>query len=84
MRSTYATASVLMTGVLDSLGSIRQIIGEPMPAMGSRVLTRSAMEIGATAWWLMEPGIGIRRRTCRHLALNLISVAPRGADRPRT
>jgi hypothetical protein len=32
------------------------------------------MEIGATAWWLMEPGIGVRRRTCRHLVLSLIST----------
>ena len=65
-RSTYGAASLLMTGVLDNLGSIRGLIGEPMPAIGPRVLARSAMEIGATAWWLMEPGIDVRRRTCRH------------------
>ena len=45
-----------------------------MPAMGPRVLARPAIEIGATAWWLMEPGIGVRRRTSGHLVLNLISV----------
>ena len=73
-RSTYMAANVLMTGVLDNLGSIRSLIGEPMPAIGPRVLARSAMEIGATAWWLMEPGIGVRRRTCRQLVLSLISA----------
>ena len=73
-RSTYGAASLLMTGVLDNLGSIRGLIGEPMPAIGPRVLARSAMEIGATAWWFMEPGIGVRRRTCRHLVLGLISA----------
>ena len=73
-RWTYAAASLLMTGVIDNLGSIRSLIGEPMPAIGPRVLARSAMEIGATAWWLMEPGTGVRRRTCRHLALSLISA----------
>ena len=62
-RWTYAAASLLMTGVIDNLGSIRSLIGEPMPAIGPRVLARSAMEIGATAWWLMEPGTGVRRRT---------------------
>lgn len=72
-RWTYAAASLLMTGVIDNLGSIRDLIGEPMPAIGPRVLTRSAMEIGATAWWLMEPGIGVRHRTCRHLVLSLVS-----------
>jgi hypothetical protein len=74
VRSAYAAASILMTGVLDNLGSIRGLLGEPMPAMGPRVLARSAMEIGATVWWLMEPGIGVRRRTCRHLVLSLIST----------
>ena len=74
VRSAYAAVSILMTGVLDNLGSIRGLLGEPMPAMGPRVLARSAMEIGATAWWLMEPGIGVRRRTCRHLVLSLIST----------
>jgi hypothetical protein len=73
-RSTYGAANLLMTGVIDNLGSIRGLIGEPMPAIGPRVLARSAMEIGATAWWLMEPGIGVRRRTCRHLVLSLTSA----------
>ena len=29
-----------LTGVLDNLGSIRGLIGAPMPAMGSRMLAR--------------------------------------------
>jgi hypothetical protein len=69
-RTPYAAASLLMTGVLDNLGSIRQLIGDPMPAVGPTLIARSAMEIGATAWWLMEPGIGARRRTCRQLVLS--------------
>jgi hypothetical protein len=63
-----------MTGILDNLGSIRQLVGEPMPAIGPTVIARSAMEIGATAWWLMEPEIGARRRTCRQLVLSLIGA----------
>ena len=74
LRTPYALASLLMTGVLDNLGSIRQLIGDPMPAIGPTVIARSAMEIGATAWWLMQPGIGARRRTCRQLALSLVSA----------
>jgi hypothetical protein len=73
-RTSYAAASLLRTGVLDNLGSIRQLIGDPMPALGPAVLARSALEIGATAWWLMEPGIGVRARTCRQLVLSLISA----------
>jgi hypothetical protein len=74
LRTPYAAASLLMTGVLDNLGSIRQLIGDPMPAISPTLIARSAMEIGATAWWLMEPGIGARRRTCRQLVLSLISA----------
>jgi hypothetical protein len=74
LRGPYATASLLMTGVLDNLGSIRQLINDPMPAIGPTVIARSAMEIGASAWWLMEPGLGARRRTCRQLVLSLISA----------
>src|SRR5581483_3378592 len=29
---------------------------------------------GATAWWLIQPGIGVRHRVCRHLVLTLIST----------
>lgn len=74
LRTPYAAASLLMTGVLDNLGSIRQLIDDPMPAIGPTLIARSAMEIGAAAWWLMEPGIGARRRTCRQLVLSLISA----------
>jgi hypothetical protein len=74
LRTPYAAASLLMTGVLDNLGSIRQLIDDPMPAIGPTLIARSAMEIGATTWWLMEPGIGARRRTCRQLVLSLVSA----------
>ena len=42
--------------------------------IGPTVVARSAIEIGAGAWWLMEPGIGVRRRVCRELALSLASA----------
>jgi hypothetical protein len=74
LRTSYALASLLMTGVMDNLGSIRQLIDDPMPAIGPTVIARSAMEIGAVAWWLTEPGIGARRRTCRQLVLSLVSA----------
>src|SRR5258708_11931108 len=74
LRTPYAAASLLMTGVLDNLGSIGQLMDDPMPAIGPTVIAGSAMEIGAAAWWLMEPGIGARRRTCRQLILSLISA----------
>jgi hypothetical protein len=60
-----------MTAVLDNLASLRRLLGDEMPAIGPTVVTRSAIEIGSTAWWLMEPGIGIRKRVARELILSL-------------
>jgi hypothetical protein len=73
-RTSYAAANLLMTGVLDNLGSLCNLLGDPMTTIGPTVITRSALEIGATAWWLTEPGIGVRRRACRELALSLTSA----------
>ena len=64
----------MMTGVLDNLSSIHQVLGSRMPVIGPTVLARSAIEIASGAWWLMEPGIGARRRVCRELALSLESA----------
>jgi hypothetical protein len=64
----------MMTGVLDNLASINQVLGAQMPAIGPTVLARSAIEIASGAWWLMEPGIDARRRVCRELALSLESA----------
>lgn len=73
-RTAYAAASLMMTGVLDNLASIHKLIGIEMPVIGPTVIARSAIEIASGAWWLMEPGIGVRRRVCRELVLSLESA----------
>jgi DNA-binding transcriptional regulator YhcF (GntR family) len=73
-RTAYAAANLMMTGVVDNLGSLHQLLDDRMPVIGPTVVARSAIEIGAGAWWLMEPGIGVRRRVCRELALSLASA----------
>ncbi|WP_106433274.1 hypothetical protein [Streptomyces sp. Mg1] len=73
-RTAYAGANLMMAAVLDDLGSLRQLLGEPMPVIGPTVVARSAIEIASTVWWLMEPGIGVRRRVCRELVLSLKSA----------
>lgn len=73
-RTAYAAANLMMTGVLDNLSSIHQVLGSQMPVIGPTVLARSAIEIASGAWWLMEPGIGVRRRVCRELVLSLASA----------
>jgi len=73
-RTAYAAANLMMTGVLDDLASIHQMLGDQMPVIGPTVVARSAIEITSGAWWLMQPGIGVRRRVCRELALSLTSA----------
>ena len=77
-RTRYAAADLMMTGVLDNLATLRALLGDPMPTIGPTVVARSAIEIGATAWWLMEPRLGVRRRVCRELALSLASARRAG------
>jgi hypothetical protein len=77
-RTAYAAANLLMTAVLDDLGSLQQLLSPRMPVMGPTVIARSAVEIAATVWWLMEPGIGVRRRVCRELVLSLTSARRAG------
>ncbi|MDX3762640.1 hypothetical protein [Streptomyces sp. AK02-04a] len=77
-RTAYAAANLMMAGVLDDLGSLRQLLGAQMPVIGPTVVARSAVEIASTVWWLMEPGIGVRRRACRELVLSLTSARRAG------
>jgi hypothetical protein len=77
-RTAYALAAVLMKAVLDNLASFRRLLGDEMLAIGPTVVARSAIEISSTVWWLMEPGIGIRKRVSRELVLSLASARRAG------
>jgi hypothetical protein len=68
----------MMTGVLDNLAALRQLLDDRMTVIGPTVVARSAIEIASGAWWLMEPGIGTRARVCRELALSLGSARRAG------
>lgn len=48
-RTTYAAANLMMTGALDNLSSIHQVLGSRMPVIGPTVLARSAIEIASGA-----------------------------------
>jgi hypothetical protein len=74
VRTAYAAANLMMTGVLDNLASLHQLLDDEMPVIGPTVVARSAIEISSGAWWLLEPGIGARVRVCRELVLSLTSA----------
>ena len=73
-RTAYAAANLMMTGVLDDLAGLRQLLDDKMSVIAPTVVARSAIEIASGVWWLMEPGIGVRRRVCRELVLSLTSA----------
>jgi len=77
-RTAYAAANLMMTGVLDNLVSLQALLRREMTSLGPVVLSRSVIEISSTAWWLMEPGIGVRARVCRELVLSLTSAQRAG------
>jgi hypothetical protein len=64
----------MMTGVLDDLAGLRQLLDDKMSVIAPTVVGRSAIEIASGVWWLMEPGIGARRRVCREFVLSLTSA----------
>jgi hypothetical protein len=74
VRTAYAAANLMMTGVLDNLAGLRELLADRMAVIGPTVIARSAIEIASGAWWLMEPGLTARRRVCRELALSLTSA----------
>ena len=73
-RTAYAAAKLMMLGVVDDLKSLDRLLVDPVPVIGPTVIARSAIEIASGAWWLMEPGIGARRRVCRELVASLTSA----------
>jgi len=77
-RTAYAAANLMMHAVLDNLASLHELLDDQMPVIGPTVVARSAIEIAAGAWWLMEPRLGGRARVCREAALSLASARRAG------
>ncbi len=76
--TAYAAANLMMTGALDNLTSLHQMLDDTMPVIAPTIVARSAVEIASTVWWLMEPRIGVRRRVCRELVISLTSARRAG------
>jgi hypothetical protein len=74
VRTSYAMANAGTTALLDQLTALSRLATQETPALASTVIARSAVEIGSGIWWLMEPGIGVRRRVSRYLAEELESM----------
>jgi len=81
VRTAYAYAEFMMMGVTDHLAAISSLLASAvgatppaMPALAVPVLTRSAIDLGAQAFWLLDPDIGARERVARLQTMRLDSA----------
>jgi hypothetical protein len=65
VRTAHALTHALMDTVLTHVRALALLYVDSPPAMAPTTVARSVMEAGATAWWIMEPGIGPRCRVAR-------------------
>jgi phage host-nuclease inhibitor protein Gam len=65
VRTAYAYAQMATKLAAEFSRCAAQLIGADRPAPGIETETRSALEAGSVAWWLLEPGLTARQRVCR-------------------
>ncbi len=73
-RTVLSGVRLQLLVVSHHLKSISNLLGVQMPLFGPEILTRSAHETAARAWWLVDPAIGLRRRIARSLTDRLYSA----------
>ncbi|HEY2265367.1 MAG TPA: hypothetical protein VGI96_22275 [Streptosporangiaceae bacterium] len=75
VRTAYAAATVFLFAALDALLALRDSVSVSSTSYVPGVLSRAAMEAGSQAFWLLEPGIGARRRVIRSVLVRAGSAA---------
>jgi hypothetical protein len=75
VRTAYAAATVFLFAALDALVALRDSVNVSTTSYVPGVLSRAAMEAGSQAFWLLEPGIGARRRVIRSVLVRAGSAA---------
>ncbi|HMD23035.1 MAG TPA: hypothetical protein VKH61_02975 [Streptosporangiaceae bacterium] len=65
VRTVYAFVQMATKLAAEFSRCAALIIGADRPAPGIETETRSSLEAGSVAWWLLEPGLTARQRVCR-------------------
>jgi hypothetical protein len=65
VRTTYALAQMATKLAAEFSRCAAVLIALDRPAPGIETETRSALEAGSVAWWLLQPGLTARQRVCR-------------------
>lgn len=74
VRTAYAAAAVFLLTATDCLRAMADSVNTLTTTYTSGVLARAVMEPGAEAWWLLEGGIGARRRVIRSILIRASSA----------
>ncbi|MGB6455883.1 MAG: hypothetical protein WBH47_15520 [Streptosporangiaceae bacterium] len=71
---TDATAWFFISAVVDCIDAICLCITIDTPTLVPNALTRVALEAGAKASWLLQPGVGARSRVARRILIHHASA----------
>jgi hypothetical protein len=65
IRTVYAGAALYLDTIVRCLWAMADALTTDTTAFLLNTLARAAMEAGAQLWWLLEPGLGVRRLVAR-------------------
>jgi len=65
VSTAYAYAQMATKLAIEYARCAALLIGTDRPAPGIETETRSTLEAGSVAWWLLDPGLTARQRVCR-------------------
>lgn len=74
VRQVYSTVGLLLAAVDDDLQGIYRLLVAQVPGIALTASSRSAVELCARAYWLLDPGIDVRARVARGMTERLVSL----------
>ena len=84
IRSVYVAAAMFLEAVLQCMRALAVSITVDTTHYVPDCLARAAMEAGSQAFWLLEPGIGARRRVARFMLIRAVGAQRRAEEVTRT
>ncbi|GAA5189523.1 hypothetical protein GCM10023346_04300 [Arthrobacter gyeryongensis] len=69
VRTAYQLGQMATKFTVEMARCMAPLVRAGRPAPGVEALTRTSLEAGSVVWWLFEPGLSARQRTCRMLLL---------------
>jgi hypothetical protein len=84
VRAVYTAAALYLEMVLQSLRALRASLSTDSTPYVPYCLARAAMEAGSQALWLLEPGIGARRRVARFMLIRASGAQHRAEEAAKT